>query len=306
MPWDRGVLNFGRHKKADGGIRMGGQDCFRFAVVLGGHSGTVQGFYWQMHSLVQHPRTARENLRRKKRLHNRAQNRSFNAGMRKNNRQHRAFLRTSWNQSKRKTRTLQSWTQGRCCTTHGRNPEILPKNFDKRINLKQPQTRHYENWTRCTLCKRFGRRTEVFWKIFLCKIGRTLSQQDFRLQVVFSDLWRLSKQIQSGHAPESNDLLLHDRNIFFKTDCKTVPRECNRDVAHWIPETGLQNYQYLPQWKAERLNRGNRKINPDIYRLTKFTSVKTAKAVLSESYVQNLNMAEWFKETGTGLNRKQK
>ena len=33
----------------------------------------------------------------------------------------------------------------------------------------------------------------------------------------------------------------------FKTDCKTVPRECKRDVAHWIPETGLQNYQYLPQ-----------------------------------------------------------
>ena len=24
---------------------------------------------------------------------------------------------------------------------------------------------------------------------------------------------------------QSNDLLLHDRNIFFKTDCKTVPRE---------------------------------------------------------------------------------
>lgn len=44
----------------------------------------------------------------KKRLHNRAQNRSFNAGMRKNNRQHRAFLRSSRNQSKRKTRTLQS------------------------------------------------------------------------------------------------------------------------------------------------------------------------------------------------------
>ena len=40
--------------------------------------------------------------------------------------------------------------------------------------------------------------------------------------------------------------------------------------------------------KRQRL----RKINPDIYRLTKFTSVKTAKAVLSDSYVQNLNMAE--------------
>ena len=76
------------------------------------------------------------------------------------------------------------------------------------------------------------------------------------------------------------------------TDCKTVPRECKLDVANRIPETGLQNYQYLPQRKAERLNRGNRKINPDIYRLTKFTSVKTAKAVRSDSYVQNLNMAE--------------
>ena len=31
------------------------------------------------------------------------------------------------------------------------------------------------------------------------------------------------------------------------TDCKTVPRECKRDVANRIPETGLQNYQYLPQ-----------------------------------------------------------
>ena len=31
------------------------------------------------------------------------------------------------------------------------------------------------------------------------------------------------------------------------TDCKTVPRECKLDVANRIPETGLQNYQYLPQ-----------------------------------------------------------
>ena len=62
-----------------------------------------------------------------------------------------------------------------------------------------------------------------------------------KLKKYLHETQKVADQAQSGHVPESNDLLLHDRNIFFKTDCKTVPRECKRDVANRIPETGLQN-----------------------------------------------------------------
>ena len=45
--------------------------------------------------------------------------------------------------------------------------------------------------------------------------------------------------------PPSLDELV-PQNHFVRIVSKTVPRECKRDVANRIPETGLQNYQYLP------------------------------------------------------------
>ena len=64
-----------------------------------------------------------------------------------------------------------------------------------------------------------------------------------------------ARNTKGGGASRYNPVMLLKVMIYcymtgiysFKTDCKTVPRECKRDVAHWIPETGLQDYQCLPQ-----------------------------------------------------------
>ncbi len=82
---------------------------------------------------------------------------------------------------------------------------------------------------------------------FVRVVSRTVDE--LRIEEVFARKYkrRRSKQIQSSHAFESINLLLHDRNLFITNDSQTVPRKCKCHVAHRIPETRLQDNQQIPQ-----------------------------------------------------------
>lgn len=103
----------------------------------------------------------------------------------------------------------------------------------------------------------------------------------------------------AGYGSEENYDYLEKNEITGIVKYTTYEKETKKSFKKKTFNT--ENWKYDAEQKEYTCPCGNpvpykktvtKKINPDIYRLTKFTSVKTAKAVLSESYVQNLNMAE--------------